>query len=1068
MNNKKNLYIYLILLPIIDLITSITTRLFPSVISLGVIIKVTFLIIMLYYLIFKSSSKKKKLCIGYMSLIFIYILCYFISKIRYIDFTIFIKESIYLIKLLYYPLLLSCLYCYFDDKKISKHELYNILIINLLTYAILLLLPSLTNTGFSTYNNGLSGTIGWYYSANEISIILVLLFPFIYNIIKNKKIIYVFIPIVIILIISTIGTKASMIGLIIDTIILMILSCFYKKDKKTNLKMIIFSFIILITTSLTFYNSNSLVNLKTSFGIQESQNIQEQLKQEIEEREQLEEELAELEKEDKDKNKRLEEFINKYGKALLSDRDLYVKVTYKLYKKNYNVNTLLFGLGYTNNPKIDNFAIEKLIEIDPLDIFFHSGVIALLIIILPFLYYLYHLIKRGKITIRLIFYTLMLGMIFSISCISGHTFMAPAVSIYIVIYFILAFTKLGLINEKKENVEKNKISIYALHLNYGGIEKNICTKANMLSEIYNVEIISLYRLTDKPVFKLNENIKIKYLTENIKPNKEEFKKVIKNKNVINIIKEGLYAVKVLYLKHTLLTKSMIECNSEIIISTRLDFTKKLIKNNEYKNIKIAEEHIYHNNDEKYLKSLNKILKDIDYLMPSSNYLTNYYKNLFTKYAYKIKTNEMPIETDNSISKLKNKVIISVGRLSKEKGYKDLINLFSKIEDEEWILNIVGDGPEYDKLNQQIEHLNLKNNVKLLGSKSTEELNNLYKEASIYIMTSYEESFGLVLLEAASHGLPIIAYSSALGAKEILSEDNGILIDNRSEKEMINNLNILMKDIKLRKSYQEKSLSISEKYNYNLIKKDNLLFYKNIKKKRIYDNLSLDSKAEIHKQIEQKLKNKEKTFIITANPETYMLSEKDKEMYEMLNNKDNLVVPDGIAIVKTANFLGYDIKERVTGVEIAEHLLEIANKNKYKVYLFGATQEVIDKLENKIKEEYPNIKLVGASNGYIKDKDSVMEYIKTTKPDIVMLAMGIPLQEKLINKHINDFKKGIFIGVGGSFDVLSGSKKRAPKIFIKLNLEWLYRIVCEPKRLKRFWNSNIKFMFKILKIKLFDK
>lgn len=240
------------------------------------------------------------------------------------------------------------------------------------------------------------------------------------------------------------------------------------------------------------------------------------------------------------------------------------------------------------------------------------------------------------------------------------------------------------------------------------------------------------------------------------------------------------------------------------------------------------------------------------------------------------------------------------------------------------------------------------------------------------------------------------------------------------------------------------------------------------KNKIYYNLYKNSKKDAFKLIEEKLKNKEKTFIVTANPETYMLSEKDKEMYEMLNNKDNLVVPDGIAIVKTANFLGYDIKERITGVEIAEHLLEIANKNKYKVYLFGATEEVIEKLENKIKEEYPNIKLVGASNGYIKDKDSVMEYIKTTTPDIVMLAMGIPLQEKLINKHINDFKKGIFIGVGGSFDVLSGSKKRAPKIFIKLNSEWLYRILCEPKRIKRFWNSNIKFMFKILKIKLFDK
>ena len=235
--------------------------------------------------------------------------------------------------------------------------------------------------------------------------------------------------------------------------------------------------------------------------------------------------------------------------------------------------------------------------------------------------------------------------------------------------------------------------------------------------------------------------------------------------------------------------------------------------------------------------------------------------------------------------------------------------------------------------------------------------------------------------------------------------------------------------------------------------------------KIYNTLYKKSKDECYKLIEKKLKNKEKTFIITANPETYMLSEKDKEIKSIINNKDNLIVPDGIAVVKTAKFLGYNIKERITGVDLAEYLFELANKNKYKVYLFGATEEVVEKLEQILKDKYPNIKIVGASNGYIKDKDAVMEYIKTTKPDIVMLALGIPLQEKLINKHINDFKKGIFIGVGGSFDVLSGTKKRAPKVFIKLNLEWLYRILCEPKRIGRFLKYNIKFMFKILKEKL---
>ena len=92
----------------------------------------------------------------------------------------------------------------------------------------------------------------------------------------------------------------------------------------------------------------------------------------------------------------------------------------------------------------------------------------------------------------------------------------------------------------------------------------------------------------------------------------------------------------------------------------------------------------------------------------------------------------------------------------------------------------------------------------------------------------------------------------------------------------------------------------------------------------------------------------------------------------------------------------------------------------------------------------------------------MEEVIKLKPDICMVALGIPLQEKIIYKYFDKFKKGIFIGVGGSFDVLSGFKKRAPKIFIKLNLEWLYRIIKEPKRINRFINNNIKFMFKIKK------
>lgn len=206
----------------------------------------------------------------------------------------------------------------------------------------------------------------------------------------------------------------------------------------------------------------------------------------------------------------------------------------------------------------------------------------------------------------------------------------------------------------------------------------------------------------------------------------------------------------------------------------------------------------------------------------------------------------------------------------------------------------------------------------------------------------------------------------------------------------------------------------------------------------------------------------KTFVVTANPETFMISEKNEDVRKMLLDKETVMVPDGIGVLKAGKKIGYNIEERITGIDIANELLKFGNEQKKSIYLFGSKQEVIDSMKIVIKEQYPNLKLVGTSNGYVTDKDKVFDEIVKLEPDIVLVALGIPLQEMLIYKHLNRFKKGIFVGVGGSFDVMSGMKKRAPKIFIKLNLEWLYRIMKEPKRLKRFYDSNVKFLFRIKK------
>ena len=209
-----------------------------------------------------------------------------------------------------------------------------------------------------------------------------------------------------------------------------------------------------------------------------------------------------------------------------------------------------------------------------------------------------------------------------------------------------------------------------------------------------------------------------------------------------------------------------------------------------------------------------------------------------------------------------------------------------------------------------------------------------------------------------------------------------------------------------------------------------------------------------------MEEKNKMFIVTANPETFMWAEKDKDVQKLLLSKETTIIADGISLVRAARILKYKIKERITGIDLAEYLLKEANNLKSKVAFLGATAEVQRKLKTKMAQKYPNIKVVSYADGYQTNRDQFFNDLVKKDADLVLVALGIPEQEKLIYKHLKKFKKGIFVGVGGSFDVLSGNKKRAPKIFIKLNLEWLYRIAGSPKRWKRFYEGSIKFMLKI--------
>lgn len=229
--------------------------------------------------------------------------------------------------------------------------------------------------------------------------------------------------------------------------------------------------------------------------------------------------------------------------------------------------------------------------------------------------------------------------------------------------------------------------------------------------------------------------------------------------------------------------------------------------------------------------------------------------------------------------------------------------------------------------------------------------------------------------------------------------------------------------------------------------------------RIYGKSNNDFKA----LLKNDLTEKNKRFVITANPEILVMAEKDDGISKMLLDEDTCLVPDGIAVVKGCNMLNIPVAERIAGVEIAQYLFTELNDQKKSLYLFGSKPEVLQKLKEVLQNNYPNITLLGCCDGYINDKNSVFDDIAAKKPDVCMVALGVPAQEKLIYQNLHRFDFGIFIGVGGSFDVLSGTKKRAPEFFLKHNIEWLYRILKEPKRLKRFYDNNVKFIFKIKKL-----
>jgi N-acetylglucosaminyldiphosphoundecaprenol N-acetyl-beta-D-mannosaminyltransferase len=213
------------------------------------------------------------------------------------------------------------------------------------------------------------------------------------------------------------------------------------------------------------------------------------------------------------------------------------------------------------------------------------------------------------------------------------------------------------------------------------------------------------------------------------------------------------------------------------------------------------------------------------------------------------------------------------------------------------------------------------------------------------------------------------------------------------------------------------------------------------------DVSTDNYDSLTSKLLNKMNNREKAFIVAINPEKIIKAQEDESLRKLLNSAD-FQIPDGIGVILASKFKGGQIRERVTGIDTMLKLCETAAKHEKKVFLYGGKPGRADDAKVKLEEMYPGIQIVGSLDGYQKDKQLIADTINQSEADIIFVALGSPAQENWIVANKDSLYPSVYQGVGGSFDVISGKIERAPESFQKLGLEWLYRLVKEPWRIKR--------------------
>ncbi len=229
-----------------------------------------------------------------------------------------------------------------------------------------------------------------------------------------------------------------------------------------------------------------------------------------------------------------------------------------------------------------------------------------------------------------------------------------------------------------------------------------------------------------------------------------------------------------------------------------------------------------------------------------------------------------------------------------------------------------------------------------------------------------------------------------------------------------------------------------------------------------DNLSMQETLAL---VQEKIKAGEQLHHVVVNAGKVVSMQKDSELRQSVNHSD-IINADGQAVVWASRFLGKPLKERVAGIDLMANLVEMAHKNNYKIFLFGAKEDVVKTVVEKYSEIYsPNI-IAGYRNGYFSpsEEKEIAQQIADSGTQMLFVAISSPIKENFLFNYRDILKNvNLIMGVGGSFDVVAGKTKRAPTWMQKAGLEWFYRFAQEPRRMwKRYLVGNSKFIYLVLR------